>query len=70
MDIKITKKNSVVSLVFENSNREFRFSEVSQSNEINTKGKMTLKDVIQSIYLAGKNNDLLFVEQETSSGEN
>ena len=70
MDIKITKKNDVVYLVFENSNREFRFSEVSQSNEINTKGKMTLKDVIQSIYLAGKNNDLLFVEQETSIGEN
>lgn len=63
MDIKIHKKDNVTSLIFENSNREFKFAEVDTSKEIATKEKMTLTDVIKSIYMAGKKDDCLFVEQ-------
>lgn len=64
MDIKINKKDGVTSLIFVNSNREFKFSEVDTSKEINTKEKMTVMDVIKSLYQAGKKDDCLFVEQE------
>lgn len=64
MDIKIKRKGTITSVVFESSNREFKFADVDSSNEINTKEKMTFMDVIKSLYMAGKKDDVLFVEQE------
>jgi len=64
MDIKINKKDNVTTVVFENSNREFKFAEVDTKDEISTKEKMSLMDVIKSLYMAGKKDDCLFVEKE------
>ncbi len=64
MDIKINKKDNVTTVVFENSNREFKFAEVDTKDEISTKEKMSLMDLIKSLYMAGKKDDCLFVEKE------
>ena len=64
VDIKINKKDNVTTVVFENSNREFKFAEVDTKDEITTKEKMSLMDLIKSLYMAGKKDDCLFVEKE------
>ena len=64
MDIKIKKKDNITTIVFENSNREFKFADVDTKDEISTKEKMSFTDVIKSLYMAGKKDDCLFVEKE------
>lgn len=63
MDIKIKNKNGNVSVIFENSNREFKYTE-NKDSVINTKEKMTIVDFIKALYLAGKNDDVVFIEAE------
>lgn len=63
MEIKIKKKDNVTSVIFESSNREFKFTDVDTSKEINTKEKMTFIDIVKSLYMAGKKDDVLFIEQ-------
>jgi hypothetical protein len=63
MEIKIKKKDNITSVIFESSNREFKFADVDTSKEINTKEKMTFLDMVKSLYMAGKKDDVLFIEQ-------
>lgn len=63
MDIKIKNKNGDVSIIFESSNREFKYTE-NKDLGINTKEKMTIVDFIKALYLAGKNDDVVFIEAE------
>lgn len=63
MDIKIKKSNERTSIVFESSNREFNFKEV-EGDAISTNDKMSFTDIIKTLYLAGKNNDVVFIETE------
>ena len=64
MDIKIKKKDDVTTVIFENSGREFKFTEVDTKDEISTNSRMTFADLLKSVYLAGQKNDCLFVENE------
>lgn len=63
MDIKIKKSKERTSIVFESSNREFNFKEV-EGDAISTNDKMSFTDIIKTLYLAGKNNDAVFIETE------
>lgn len=63
MDIKIKKSKEKTSIIFESSNREFNFKEV-EGDAISTNDKMSFTDIIKSLYLAGKNNDAVFIETE------
>lgn len=63
MDIKIKKSNERTSIIFESSNREFNFKEV-EGDAISTNDKMSFTDIIKTLYLAGKNNDAVFIETE------
>lgn len=63
MDIKIKKSKERTSIIFESSNREFNFKEV-EGDAISTNDKMSFTDIIKSLYLAGKNNDAVFIETE------
>lgn len=63
MDIKVKKSKDRTTVVFESSNREFNFQEV-EGDAISTNEKMTFTDIIKSLYLAGKNNDAVFIETE------
>lgn len=63
MDIKIKKSDERTSVIFESSNREFNFKEV-EGDAISTNDKMSFTDIIKSLYLAGKNNDAVFIETE------
>lgn len=63
MDIKVKKSKDRTTVVFESSNREFNFQEV-EGDAISTNEKMTFNDIIKSLYLAGKNNDAVFIETE------
>jgi len=63
MDIKIKKSNERTSIIFESSNREFNFKEV-EGDAISTNDKMSFTDIIKTLYLAGKNNDVVFIETE------
>lgn len=63
MDIKIKKSKERTSIIFESSNREFNFKEV-EGDAISTNDKMSFTDIIKSLYLAGKNNDVVFIETE------
>lgn len=63
MDIKIKKSEERTSIVFESSNREFNFKEV-EGDAISTNDKMSFTDIIKTLYLAGKNNDVVFIETE------
>lgn len=63
MDIKIKKSDERTSIVFESSNREFNFKEV-EGDAISTNDKMSFTDIIKTLYLAGKNNDVVFIETE------
>lgn len=63
MDIKVKKSKDRTTVVFESSNREFTFQEV-EGDAISTNEKMTFTDIIKSLYLAGKNNDAVFIETE------
>lgn len=61
MDIKIKKSEDKTTVVFESSNREFSFKEV-EGDAITTNDKMKFTDILKSLYLAGKNDDSLFIE--------
>ncbi len=63
MDIKIKKSSEKTTVIFENSNREFSFTE-AEGDAISQNTKMTFMDIIKTMYLAGKNDDTLFVETE------
>lgn len=63
MDIKIKKSKERTSIIFESSNREFNFKEV-EGDAISTNDKMSFTDIIKTLYLAGKNNDVVFIETE------
>lgn len=63
MDIKIKKSNERTSIIFESSYREFNFKEV-EGDAISTNDKMSFTDIIKTLYLAGKNNDAVFIETE------
>lgn len=63
MDIKIKKSEERTSIIFESSNREFNFKEV-EGDAISTNDKMSFTDIIKTLYLAGKNNDVVFIETE------
>lgn len=63
MDIKIKKSKERTSIIFESSNREFNFKEV-EGDAISTNDKMSFTDIIKTLYLAGKNNDAVFIETE------
>lgn len=63
MDIKVKKSKDRTTVVFESSNREFNFQEV-EGDAISTNEKMTFTDIIKSLYLAGMNNDAMFIETE------
>ena len=63
MDIKIKKSNERTSIIFESSNREFNFKEV-EGDAISTNDEMSFTDIIKTLYLAGKNNDAVFIETE------
>ncbi|MBQ2396672.1 MAG: hypothetical protein II304_06445 [Bacteroidales bacterium] len=63
MDIKIKKSDERTSIIFESSNREFNFKEV-EGDAISTNDKMSFTDIIKTLYLAGKNNDVVFIETE------
>ena len=63
MDIKIKKSEERTSIVFESSNREFNFKEV-EGDAISANDKMSFTDIIKTLYLAGKNNDVVFIETE------
>lgn len=63
MDIKIKKSDERTSIIFESSNREFNFKEV-EGDAISTNDKMSFTDIIKTLYLAGKNNDAVFIETE------
>jgi len=63
MDIKIKKSDERTSIIFESSNREFNFKEV-EGDAISTNDKMNFTDIIKTLYLAGKNNDVVFIETE------
>ena len=63
MDIKVKKSKDRTTVVFESSNLEFNFQEV-EGDAISTNEKMTFTDIIKSLYLAGKNNDAVFIETE------
>lgn len=63
MDIKVKKSKDRTTVVFESSNREFNFQEV-EGDAISTNDKMSFTDIIKTLYLAGKNNDALFIETE------
>lgn len=63
MDIKVKKSKDRTTVVFESSNREFNFQEV-EGDAISTNEKMTFNDIIRSLYLAGMNNDAVFIETE------
>lgn len=63
MDIKVKKSKDRTTVIFESSNREFNFQEV-EGDAISTNEKMTFTDIIKSLYLAGMNNDAMFIETE------
>jgi len=63
MDIKVKKSKDRTTVVFESSNREFNFQEV-EGDAISTNDKMSFTDIIKTLYLAGKNNDAVFIETE------
>lgn len=63
MDIKIKKSDERTSIIFESSNREFNFKEV-EGDAVSTNDKMSFTDIIKTLYLAGKNNDAVFIETE------
>lgn len=63
MDIKVKKSKDITTVVFESSNREFNFQEV-EGDAISTNDKMSFTDIIKTLYLAGKNNDAVFIETE------
>ena len=63
MDIKVKKSKDRTTVIFESSNREFNFQEV-EGDAISTTDKMTFTDILTSLYLAGKNNDAVFIEPE------
>lgn len=63
MDIKIKKSTEKTTVVFESSNREFNFKEVD-GDPISQNTKMTFNDIIKTLYLAGKNNDAVFIDTE------
>lgn len=63
MDIKVKKSKDRTTVIFESSNREFNFQEV-EGDAISTNDKMSFTDIIKSLYLAGKNNDAVFIETE------
>lgn len=63
MDIKIKKSDEKTTIILESSNREFNFKEV-EGDAISQNDKMTIKDLIKSLYLAGKNNDTVFIDTE------
>ena len=63
MDIKVKKSKDRTTVIFESSNREFNFQEV-EGDAISTNDKMTFTYIIKSLYLAGKNNDAVFIETE------
>lgn len=61
MEIKIKKSSDKTSVIFTTSNREFSFKEV-EGDAISKYDKMTFNDIIKTLYLAGKENDSLFVD--------
>ena len=63
MDIKVKKSKDRTTVVFESSNREFNFQEV-EGEAISTNDNMSFTDIIKTLYLAGKNNDAVFIETE------
>ena len=63
MDIKVKKSKDRTTVIFESSNREFNFQEV-EGDAISTNDKMNFTDIIKTLYLAGKNNDAVFIETE------
>lgn len=63
MDIKVKKSKDRTTVIFESSNREFNFQEVD-GDAISTNDKMSFTDIIKTLYLAGKNNDAVFIETE------
>ena len=63
MDIKIKKSSEKTTVVLESSNREFNFKEV-EGDAISSHDKMTFTDLIKTLYLAGKNDDAVFIETE------
>ena len=63
MDIKIKKSTEKTTVVFESSNREWNFKEVD-GDAISKNDKMTFIDLVKTLYLAGKNDDAVFIETE------
>ena len=63
MDIKVKKSKDRTTVIFESSNREFNFQEV-EGDAISTNDKMSFTDIIETLYLAGKNNEAGFIETE------
>ena len=63
IDTKVKKSKDRTTVIFESSNREFNFQEV-EGDAISTNDKMSFTDIIKTLYLAGKNNDAVFIETE------
>ncbi len=63
MDIKIKKSTEKTTVILESSNREWNFKEVD-GDAISQNDKMTFVDLVKTLYLAGKNDDAVFIETE------
>lgn len=63
MDIKIKKTPEKTTVVLESSNREFNFVE-AEGDAISKNQQMSFKDLVKALYLAGKNDDVVFIDSE------
>lgn len=70
MQLEIYKHGDNIKIEFPNTNREYVFTEEPKyDGEISTKQKMSLIDVLQTIYMEGKEGRPLIILQKEKESE-